>query len=158
MSAWVVFAFFGAVLWGLHYPLLEKALNDFQPLTIMFITSSVMTIVIICIHKDLFSELKVFYEAGIDKKLIVLGIILTEFLAVYLITRAVSEGNATYVSLIEISYPIFVVIFTYVIFKVNHFTPQVVVGALLIFMGSGVIVMSEGKEAEKEIAVEKVIL
>lgn len=121
----------------------------------MFIVSLVMTLVILCIHKDLFYELKVFYEAGIDKKLIVLGIILTEFLAVYLVTRAVSEVNATYVSLIKISYPVFVVLFTYVIFKVNHFTPQVITGALLIFIGSGIIVMSEGKQEEKEL-IEKI--
>lgn len=74
MHMWFILALGGALLWGLHYPLLEKALQDFEPLTLMFLTSSVMTIVILIFHKELFAELKGIYHAENSKKLILAGV------------------------------------------------------------------------------------
>lgn len=55
-------------------------------------------------------------------------------------------GNATYVSLIEISYPIFVILFGYLFFKVNHFNMPVIIGTLLVMLGIGIIVWNDSGE------------
>jgi drug/metabolite transporter (DMT)-like permease len=151
MQSWVILAFIGAVLWGIHYPLLEKGLDIVSPLTVMFITSLFMLIVVLVIHRDLLVDLQKISNSGIKNQLFFLGIIVTQFIAIYCVTKAISLGNATYVSLIEISYPVFVIIFGYLLFKVNHFNLPIIIGSIMIFVGSGLIVMNENTNKESSI-------
>ena len=52
-----------------------------------------------------------------------------------LIFLSIQAKNATLAGLIELCYPIFTVLFSLLLFKVNHLTPSVIIGGLLIFMG-----------------------
>lgn len=160
MSSWFILALIGAVLWGLHYPLLEKALEFLSPLTIMFMVSSVMAISIGILHKELYSEIVTLSGESTKNKLFLLGVILTEFAAIYMVTKAISQGNATYVSLIEISYPVFVIIFGYLLFKVNHFNGPIIIGSIMIFAGTALIVLNEpeGKSEDNDNSKKEVSL
>jgi drug/metabolite transporter (DMT)-like permease len=60
-------------------------------------------------------------------------------LASFLIIVSIKELNASTASIIEISYPFFVIIFSYFLFK-QSLTPVFLLGALLIFAGSFVII------------------
>lgn len=48
---------------------------------------------------------------------------------------SITAKNATLAGLIEISYPIFIALFSYLLFKDNQLTPGSIAGALLIFSG-----------------------
>jgi drug/metabolite transporter (DMT)-like permease len=60
--------------------------------------------------------------------------------------RAVSKAekitgkNATLASLIEMTYPLFVVLFTYLFYRQMYITPSVFVGGMLILVGAGLII------------------
>ena len=43
-------------------------------------------------------------------------------------------------SLIEITYPLFVVIFAYLLFRQLHLTSSVIIGGLMIMTGAGLII------------------
>jgi drug/metabolite transporter (DMT)-like permease len=53
---------------------------------------------------------------------------------------AITGKNATLASLIEMTYPLFVVIFAYVFYRQMHVTPSVFVVGLMILIGAGLII------------------
>ena len=53
---------------------------------------------------------------------------------------AISGKNATLASLIEMTYPLFVVIFAYVFYKQMHVTASVLIGGLMVLVCSGLII------------------
>ena len=59
-----------------------------------------------------------------------------------LLFQAISDKNATLASLIEISYPVFVALFAWLLFRQVHLNASVLVGALLVFAGVAVIVLN----------------
>jgi drug/metabolite transporter (DMT)-like permease len=56
-----------------------------------------------------------------------------------MIALSVKAKNATLAGLIEICYPVFIAIFSFILFKESHVTSSVLVGGLLIFAGIGII-------------------
>jgi drug/metabolite transporter (DMT)-like permease len=150
-------AILGAILWGLHYPLLGKALESWSPLTLAFVSSMSISIIIICIHKELFVELKSIFEADTNKKLLLFGIVATSFAATYMVNLAISIGNVSTVALIEISYPIFVIIFGYLIFGNNTMTMPMIFGAALVVIGIGIITYYDSNENPDEAVVNNEI-
>jgi drug/metabolite transporter (DMT)-like permease len=64
----------------------------------------------------------------------------TSTLGAVLLYLSINSKNATLASLIEITYPLFVVIFAYVFFRQLHLTPSVVIGGLMIMAGAGLII------------------
>ena len=67
--------------------------------------------------------------------LMILFVIFANSTAVYLINNAIQQKNATYAGLIEICYPFFTVLATYVIFGELQLTARSAIGALFIFVG-----------------------
>jgi drug/metabolite transporter (DMT)-like permease len=57
-----------------------------------------------------------------------------------MVYTAITGKNATLASLIEMTYPLFVVIFTYVFYRQMQITPSVFAGGLLILVGAGLII------------------
>ena len=53
---------------------------------------------------------------------------------------AISGKNATLASLIEMTYPIFVVLFAYIFYREIHVTASVFAGGLMILIGAGLII------------------
>jgi drug/metabolite transporter (DMT)-like permease len=51
---------------------------------------------------------------------------------------SITARNATLAGLVEISYPIFIALFSYILFK-NHVTAPTVIGGIIIFAGVFVI-------------------
>jgi drug/metabolite transporter (DMT)-like permease len=54
-----------------------------------------------------------------------------------------SAKNPTLVSLIEISYPLFVIIFTWILFREFQLTPSTLFGAVLILAGVVILTLGE---------------
>jgi drug/metabolite transporter (DMT)-like permease len=53
---------------------------------------------------------------------------------------SIASKNATLASLIEISYPVFVAVFAYLLFREIHVNPSVIIGGLLVFAGVAMII------------------
>ncbi len=60
-----------------------------------------------------------------------IGLILAELFIAFSITNK----NATLSGLIEISYPIFIAIFSYLLFRENQINTATIAGGILIFLG-----------------------
>ena len=65
---------------------------------------------------------------------------LSSFLACYCSVSAVKYGGASLAAIIEISYPVWVVVFTYLMFGKGGITINTVLGGILIFLGTVVVV------------------
>ena len=67
---------------------------------------------------------------------------LTSLAGSVLLFLSISGKNATLASLIEISYPVFVALFAFVLFRDLHLNISAVLGGMLVFAGVAVIVMN----------------
>ena len=63
---------------------------------------------------------------------------------IFLIYSAIQQKNATYASIIEISYPLFVCLFSWALFREVHLTWNVAAGGFLIFAGSALVFLKSG--------------
>lgn len=139
---WLLYAIAAAVLWGLSYSLSEKILSsNIAPVTLL---ASQMLL-------GAFLFTGVAYSSSLKADLATLShnrtlfwLLIAELLVAclgnYFISMSIQAKNATLAGLIELCYPIFTVIFTYLLFKQNHFNISVLIGGCLIF--SGVLVIS----------------
>ena len=57
-----------------------------------------------------------------------------------MVYMAITGKNATLASLIEMTYPVFVVLFAYLFYRQMHVTSSVFIGGLMILVGAGLIV------------------
>ncbi len=139
MEIGFVYAISAAVIWGVLYAISEKVLHSTTPMTILFI-NSIITVLIMSVLTffGLTSFKEVFSSSRANLLLIFIAAILV-VLANFLILASIKSLNASMASIIEISYPIFVVLFSYIFFRA---VPNVYffIGALLIFIGSFVII------------------
>ncbi len=57
-----------------------------------------------------------------------------------MVYMAITGKNATLASLIEMTYPVFVVLFDYLFYRQMHVTSSVFIGGLMILVGAGLII------------------
>jgi drug/metabolite transporter (DMT)-like permease len=72
--------------------------------------------------------------------LLILAIAITSTAGAVLIYSSINNKNATLASLIEVTYPVFVVFFAYIFYRQMHVTPSVFIGGLMILFGAGLII------------------
>jgi len=137
---WILFAFGASLFWGMSYVLSEeiyKQISVFTSLSIMSFAVFILTLIVTCITGDLKPDL---IEIVYSKRLMwyVLGGIMALFAAELFIGFSITSKNATLAGLIEISYPIFIAIFGYILFK-NSVTTGTIIGSIIIFTGVFVI-------------------
>ncbi len=137
---WIFFALGASLFWGISYVLSEeiyKKISVFTSLSIMSLAVFVFTLVIAYFTGNLADDLA---RVTSSKKLMmyVFGGTISLLIAEVLIGFSIVSKNATLSGLIEISYPIFIAIFSYIIFK-NIVTTPTIVGGIIIFIGVFVI-------------------
>ncbi len=141
-KAWILFALGTAVCWGLGYALSERVLKaGIHPTVLMVFTGTVYFIMSWIIAYSM-GHLNVGIEKVKENQTLIFDILIisiTLFLGVLFINIAIDMKNATLVNLIEISYPVFTLIFAYIIFKELQVDWSTGFGALLIFAGVGII-------------------
>jgi drug/metabolite transporter (DMT)-like permease len=71
----------------------------------------------------------------------ILALALTSLAGSVLLYLSISGKNATLASLIEITYPVFVVLFAFLLFRQMNLNASVLIGAGLVFAGVAVIVL-----------------
>ena len=140
MKLGYVYAILTSILWGLIYTLYQKLLVNVNPLVIVFVSSLVPTIILLPLL--LFNDNPLVKLYTLDKNTLYL-LLLTSILAVLAnvtLYLSIQSLNATIASIIEISYPLFIILFSYLLFK---YSPNVytLIGALFIFIGVTLVIV-----------------
>jgi drug/metabolite transporter (DMT)-like permease len=139
---WLVYAIAASILWGLDYSLGEKILeNKISPITLL-IFQMFFGLVLFSILGFRFSLKHDLPVLTTNKYLLgwVILAMITFSIGNYFIFLSIQAKNATIAGLIELSYPLFTIFFTWFLFRQHHVTPGLIVGGILIVIG--VIVIS----------------
>ena len=134
---WFYFALSASILWGLNYALYEKLLQHISYHLLLGVNMSVGAIMMFKLagRYGLKQDWIVLVQ---NKKLFILMVITiaTYILANSCISYAIQlKNNAATVASIESIYPIFTLIFTYVLFRNNHFSMNALMGIFFIIIG-----------------------
>ncbi len=134
-----VYAVGAAITWGLVYALDQKILSDASPLAYLFVNSLLTAIIVLpFLFFDGGSIKSIVSSRGSVLLLIVASVILAT-LANFLIFSGIKILGANTASIIEIAYPFFVVLFSFILFRS---TPNLYffLGGGLVFIGSIIII------------------
>lgn len=133
---WFWLALGAAILWGLGYTINQLTLKSFTALELLFF-ESIMVFLIIGGYFLFRGILGSFFSrlANPRQFLIISGSSLIYLVASMLILKSISSSNASLAAIIEASYPIFTVIFAYLIFGEIQLNAISALGFLLILGG-----------------------
>ncbi|STY31191.1 transport protein [Legionella wadsworthii] len=133
---WFTFAIFAAILWGFNYALAEKILNSISPITLLALEMIIGAILFGCI--SFFTTMKrdvALLTSDSNLLFITIAEIAIVLIASYFIAASINLKNATIAGIVELTYPIFTIIFTWFLFNQVHVNLSVIIGGLLIFTG-----------------------
>ncbi|MFA6018065.1 MAG: DMT family transporter [Patescibacteria group bacterium] len=141
---WILTSLGAAILWGLTYVLNEKMFERISVATTLTIGCGVSAI-ILGIYSLVRGTLKTDLVKIADSKSLLILVIVSSLsfaLADWLIASSVSSKNATLATIIEISYPIFVALFAYVLYREVQITALGFIGGAIIFIGVLIVFIS----------------
>lgn len=139
---WYLTAVGSALVWGIHYPLIDNALKKLSVMSVLLLTAIPVLLVAPWFRSSLLSDYRSLSQLSWDAKIPILALSLTSLSASFLLFVSIESKNATLASLIEISYPMFVAMFAYLLFREVHLNPSVLAGSLLVFLGVGIIILN----------------
>lgn len=138
-----VLAFLAAALWGLTYTLDEKVLEEYPPVKVYFLHCFVGLFISGAVWMATGGKLAELYPASsgtANRKILVASMLIGCLAGLAIVTSIVRLG-ASLAAILEISYPIFVLAFSWALFgKTTNWS--VVLGGGLIFLGSAVIILA----------------
>lgn len=140
---WYVAALGAAVVWGIHYPLLDYALKRISLVSVLFLTAVPIALLAPFFYKTLAADYQAFRELAWRAQAPILALTVTTVAGAVLLLLSIAGKNATFASLIEISYPVFVVLFAWLLFREVHLSASVVAGGVLVFAGVALIIAAE---------------
>ncbi|OGG51756.1 hypothetical protein A3C18_00085 [Candidatus Kaiserbacteria bacterium RIFCSPHIGHO2_02_FULL_54_11b] len=129
------------MFWGITYVLNEQIFKQLSVPTTIAIEAlffSVLTIVVMAFTGTLKTDIA---TVGASRSLIWLLVAGTvaALIAELLIGFSITAKNATLAGLIEISYPLFIALFAFLLFKENELTIGTAVGGAFVFLGVAII-------------------
>jgi drug/metabolite transporter (DMT)-like permease len=139
---WVLLALGASVFWGLEYVFDEQIYKKISVSTSLAITSIIIFIITFFISYfagNLKPDLEILAEPSSKRLLFyIFGGIITLLIAELCLGFSITAKNATLAGLIEISYPIFIALFSYLFFN-EKISLATLLGGLIIFTGVFVI-------------------
>lgn len=143
-NLWFFCALGSAAIWGFGYSLTERILkNDLSVISYMTVTGfvyfvSALTLCIVTGHfrtgmTTLMMDREVLFYSLLTSLCYVIGSLLIYF--------AISLKNASLANIIEITYPLFTLLFAYLLFKDVQMNVWGMAGALLIVCGTALILV-----------------
>lgn len=136
---WILTALGAAVLWGLNYSLNERIFQGrIAPVTLLSLQALVGSVVFLAFgaRSGVLREDLARLQFDTRTAAVVALCLVTGVAANYLISLSIQSRNATVAGLIELSYPVFTVAFTWLLFGQSHLSPAIVGGGLLIVAGA----------------------
>ena len=126
-----------SVLWGVAYVLGARLLQSIHVQTLLLLELGCGTVTFLfwsIITHSLKLDLQIASKNGALCKQLLLSVLAFNT-ANMLILWSVKDKNAVLASLLEVSYPLFVLLFAWLFFREVHMTPVTAVGGLLILAG-----------------------
>lgn len=137
---WYVTALGAALVWGVHYPLVDHALKKLSLVSVLLLTALPIVVLALFFHRTLAADYAAWTTLDTGPRIRVLALALTSLLGSVLLFLSIASKNATLASLIEISYPVFVALFAWLLFRELHINTSVIIGGLLVFAGVAMII------------------
>jgi len=142
--AMALFPIIAAALYGLGFVLIERAMQSINVATYMFI-GGVMGFVIaaaLWVFKNEPISFSFMNEKWTTIAIIV-GATAAPGLGWLLTTYAIKNVSATYAAFGEVSYPLFAIVFGFLLFGIRYFNWNVLIGGSLIMIGSFILVYGQ---------------
>ena len=138
-TAGFIYAIGAAVTWGLVYTIDQKILTDVSPMALLFIDSLLIAIILLPFVFFDNGSIKTLLSSGKTNLWLILLSVILAAVANFLIFSGIKNLNASIASIIEIAYPFFVVLFSFIFFRS---VPNLYffLGGALIFIGSIIII------------------
>lgn len=138
---WIIFAIGASIFWGMSYVLSEqiyKHVSVISSLSIMLLVSGLVVGLVGLFSGTLPKDFNTILESNKVLGLVAAG---TFFLIIaeLCIGFSIVNKNATIAGLIEISYPVFIALFSYLLFKENQINVATAIGGAVVFIGIGII-------------------
>ena len=134
---WILYAVSASILWGLSYAIdgqIFKRISVATTLSFACLLTSIILFLISFLRGTLKNDIAVISSSKKISFLLISGTI-AFVLAELLIGLSINSKSATMAGLIEISYPVFIAIFSYILFKENQINYSAIIGGLVIFTG-----------------------
>ena len=138
---WLIFAASASALWGLSYALSEqiyKYASIYTTLAVDTLIISVAFFIAAWYKGVLKSDITVITTSPKVATLFLAGVIVFAFAELF-IALSITSKNATLAGLIEISYPLFIALFAYLLFRESELNSGTALGGLLIFFGVAIV-------------------
>lgn len=143
---WLVYAIAAAIIWGLSYTLDGKILeNGISPLVLLAAQCMFGAIV--------FTTLSYFYSSpnlwstltakNNNNLWLFICTVIVVNLGSFLIVLSMQAKNSTVAALIELAYPLFTILFTFLLFKENYLNKVTAIGGSLVLLGVMIIAFGE---------------
>ena len=140
---WYLYAITASIFWGIDYALTGEVLKSIQSSTLLtvelFIGFLVMLVITVVSGACRTDVPKLLSSNRIS--LFVLFTVISFIIGLICITESIGEQNATLAGLIEISYPLFIVIFSWFFFKDSNISVGTAIGGACIIIGVAIILV-----------------
>ncbi len=135
----IFFALGAAVTWGLLYAIQQHLLGKVSPLTLLTLETILMAVLISPVVVVKYSSIRTIFVSDMTTFFAICLVVGLTVLANFFILTAINQLNASVASLFEIIYPLFVVLFSFLLFgqTISFFT---LLGGGLMLMGAYIVV------------------
>ena len=137
-NIWFFYALGAAVMWGLGYLFGEKTMGQGVSVTALMLFSYVVCAPVFLVLSYANKTLKYSFDTLVSNKAALLYfvvMVVAVTIGNVFIFKSIVMKNATYANIVEISYPFFTILFTWVLFREFHLNPATLLGAGMIFGG-----------------------
>lgn len=138
---WLVFASLASVLWGLSYVFSEQVYryaSIYTVLAINLLISAIAFLILAAVLGVLRTDLTAITNSNRALFLFLSGVVIF-CLAELFIGLSIAGKSATLAGLIEITYPLFIALFAYLLFKEHDLNWGIAFGGLCIFIGVAIV-------------------
>ena len=137
---WYVTALGSALIWGIHYPLIDFAMKRLSVYSVLLLSVIPIFLLMPLFLREIADDLDTYKVLPSSEQWMIAAIGITSTLGAVFLYISINNKNATLASLIEMTFPLFVVLFAYLFFKQWHVNSSVVIGGIMILSGSGLII------------------
>ena len=143
---WFIYSLTAAALWGIHYATageVSKNVPAFVITIFYLVFVTIFSIIVLLIVKSptlLITALISHINLTTLWQLGIMGI--TGSISNFLIFSAIADSTATKASIVEITYPLFVALFSLILYGENTLNLKMGIGGILIFLGVTMVMRS----------------
>ncbi len=144
IPVWALFAIGASCFWGLAYTMIGRVVHAGVSASFILACVGFITLPTYLFNLARSGTFKANLELLSNHRELILFLVLEAFallIGQYLIYHAVSLKNATSAAIVEISYPLFTCLLTWIIFRDLQISWPIAIGGLMIFCGSALIVL-----------------